>query len=68
MRRSPSMSTGTTGFEPMYPMIPHISQSLARAFPFVRPARLLPLNPSVDVRLSSSSNAKRAGRHVLGNR
>jgi hypothetical protein len=26
------MSTGTTGFEPMYPMIPHISQSLARAF------------------------------------
>ena len=44
----------------------HKSVPGSRLFPFDR--RLLPLNPSVDVRLSSSSNSKRAVRHVLGNR
>ena len=58
------MRTGTTGFEPMYPMIPHMSQSLARAF---FRSRLLPTHPSMFV-CRASRDAERAGRHVLCDR
>src|SRR5262245_47152619 len=63
MRRSPSRSTGTTGFEPIYPMIPHISDLSA----FLG-CPLLALRPAFDIGLTPPCDAERPWRHILGDR
>src|SRR5687768_15110931 len=66
MRRSPSSSTGTTGLEPMYPMIPHMTlvPSLALLPRRGRFARC----PAVHVRLARAGDSQRSRGHVLGDR
>src|SRR6266850_337651 len=67
IRRRPSMRTGTTGFEPMYPMIPHIAVFLG--FRLVLAALGFPaFHPAVHVRLAPPGDAEGAVWHVLGNR
>src|SRR2546422_10797616 len=66
IRRRPSMRTGTTGFEPMYPMIPHIAVFLGLRL--VLASRFPALHPAVHVRLPSPRDAERAVRNVLRNR
>src|SRR5690349_19348539 len=43
-RRSPSIRIGTTGFDPMYPMIPHIPVSFGEVLPPRRNHGHVPLN------------------------
>src|SRR2546426_325294 len=67
IRRRPSMRTGTTGFEPMYPMIPHIAVFLGLRL--VLAASGFPaLDPPVHVRLAPPRDAQRPVRNVLRNR
>src|SRR5687767_14438094 len=71
MRRSPSRSTGTTGFDPMYPMIPHIRDSPTRLSvtrsTFLRYG-LLAFHPALDVVLTGARDAQCAVGHVLRDR
>src|SRR2546422_801948 len=74
IRRSPSIRTGTTGFEPMYPMIPHIkSVPGLRLLSFglrllALDLRLLSFDPSFDVGLPTARDSQRAVGHIFGNR
>src|SRR5471030_1297416 len=65
------MSTGTTSFEPMYPMIPHIFDSHWECVTCqlsLEPA-LLPAigDPVLDRPLFAGADRQRAGGHVLAN-
>src|SRR6476469_8484850 len=66
MRRRPSIRTGTTGFDPMEPIIPHIPSLLPPGLLRAPGLLLLALHPAFDVRLPSAGDAERARRHVFG--
>src|SRR5688572_856994 len=69
MRRSPSISTGTTGLDPIYPMIPHIRVSpvSARLTRTLLPGlcRSLALDPAFDIPLLAGADRQRPRRHVF---
>src|ERR1044071_1383768 len=67
IRRRPSMRTGTTGFEPMYPMIPHIPVFLGLRLVLVA-LGFSAFHPAGHVRLAAAGDAERAVRNVRGDR
>src|SRR6187200_3173662 len=72
MRRNASMRTGTTGFEPMYPMIPHMRsirgfpRVLSRGWCLVRRILFPAFHPAIDDRLTATCDAEPSSGDVLG--